>query len=49
MGYTFSGDQTPGDTNGEGINAFGARWYAVSPSGNQIVGQPSSSNGGGIY
>jgi predicted lipoprotein with Yx(FWY)xxD motif len=45
--YTFSGDQSPGDTNGEGINAFGGRWYAVSPSGNQIVGQPSSSSSGG--
>jgi len=45
--YTYSGDQNPGDTNGEGINAFGGRWYAVSPAGNQVVGQPSSSSSSG--
>ena len=28
--YTYSGDQEPGDTNGQGI---GDNWYAVSPAG----------------
>ena len=41
--YLFSGDQNPGDTNGEGVVAFGASWYAVSPAGTQITGQASSS------
>jgi predicted lipoprotein with Yx(FWY)xxD motif len=36
--YRFSGDQKPGDTNGEGVNAFGGLWYALSSAGNQIVG-----------
>jgi predicted lipoprotein with Yx(FWY)xxD motif len=45
--YTFTGDQSPGDTSGQGVNAFGARWYAVSPAGNQVTGTASSSGGGG--
>src|SRR4051794_7467954 len=45
--YTFTGDQSPGDTSGQGANAFGARWYAVSPAGNQVSGKPSSSSSGG--
>ena len=36
--YLFSDDQRPGDTNGEGLTAFGGRWYAVSPAGNQVSG-----------
>ena len=46
--YLFSGDQNPGDTNGEGIVAFGASWYAVSPAGDQITGpapNPGVGNG----
>jgi predicted lipoprotein with Yx(FWY)xxD motif len=45
--YTFTGDQNPGDTNGQGVNAFGALWYVVSPAGNQVTGKASSSNSGG--
>ena len=41
--YLFSGDQNPGDTNGEGLVAYGASWYALSPAGSQITGQASSS------
>jgi predicted lipoprotein with Yx(FWY)xxD motif len=44
--YLFSGDQNPGDTNGEGVVAFGASWYAVSPAGTQITGQATSSGVG---
>jgi predicted lipoprotein with Yx(FWY)xxD motif len=46
--YLFKGDTNPGDTNGQGLNAFGGSWYAVSPAGDQ-VSQPSSSGGGGGY
>ncbi len=42
--YLFSGDQKPGETKGEGVNAFGGLWYALSSAGNQIVG--SSPNPG---
>jgi predicted lipoprotein with Yx(FWY)xxD motif len=45
--YTFTGDKSPGDTSGQGVNAFGARWYAVSPAGNQVTAKASSSSSGG--
>ena len=41
--YLFSGDQKPGDTNGEGVNAFGGLWYALSSAGGQIVGSAPNS------
>jgi predicted lipoprotein with Yx(FWY)xxD motif len=34
--YYFAGDTKVGDTNGEGVNAFGAGWDVVSPAGNKI-------------
>jgi predicted lipoprotein with Yx(FWY)xxD motif len=40
--YPFSGDQKPGDTKGQGVNAFGGLWYALSSAGNQIVGSASN-------
>lgn len=36
--YTYGGDSGPGQRNGEGDDAFGALWYAVSPAGRQVVG-----------
>lgn len=33
--YHFSGDQAPGDTNGQGISDV---WYVVSPNGTPIMG-----------
>jgi predicted lipoprotein with Yx(FWY)xxD motif len=36
--YTYAGDAKAGDTNGQGVSAFGARWYAVSPSGKRVGG-----------
>jgi predicted lipoprotein with Yx(FWY)xxD motif len=36
--YTFEGDQSAGDTTGQGSTAFGAPWYVVSPAGSQITG-----------
>jgi len=45
--YLYAGDQKPGDTNGHGITAFGAAWYALSAQGNRLSGKPSSSSGGG--
>jgi len=34
--YYYSGDTKAGDTNGEGLKAFGAGWDVVSPAGNKI-------------
>ena len=36
--YLYEGDQKPGDTNGQGVAAFGATWYALTPAGNQVSG-----------
>jgi len=35
--YYFAGDSRSGQTNGEGSNGFGAPWYLVAPSGEQIT------------
>jgi predicted lipoprotein with Yx(FWY)xxD motif len=34
--YLFIKDTKPGQTTGQGVMAFGAAWFAVSPAGNQI-------------
>ena len=44
--YRFAGDQSPGDTAGQGLTAFGGGWFALSPAGNQVSGQGSNSSGG---
>jgi predicted lipoprotein with Yx(FWY)xxD motif len=46
--YTFSGDKKPGATSGQGVNAFGGLWYALSPAGNQVTKAASSGSGGGV-
>ncbi|MDH6114376.1 putative lipoprotein with Yx(FWY)xxD motif [Kitasatospora sp. MAP12-15] len=53
--YTFVDDSKAGDVNGQGVTAFGGKWYVVSPSGNAITSPPSaaattpSSTSGGGY
>ena len=44
--YLYSGDHNPGDANGEGVVAFGASWFAVSPSGSQVSGSSSNTGSG---
>ena len=34
--YTFAGDSAPGETSGQGSDAFGAEWYALSAAGTPI-------------
>jgi predicted lipoprotein with Yx(FWY)xxD motif len=46
--YGFSGDKNPGDTNGQGVTAFGGAWYAVSPAGDMVTGA-GSGTGGSAY
>jgi predicted lipoprotein with Yx(FWY)xxD motif len=48
--YTFVKDKRKGQTNGEGLSAFGAKWYAVSPAGARVlrhatVAPPPPANG----
>jgi predicted lipoprotein with Yx(FWY)xxD motif len=50
--YYFVGDHNPGQTSGQALNEFGARWYVLSPSGAGVTSAPSgstssSSTGGG--
>ncbi len=47
--YYFAGDSAAGQTNGQGVDGFGALWWLVAPSGQKITttasSAPSSSNG----
>jgi predicted lipoprotein with Yx(FWY)xxD motif len=48
--YTYTGDSSPGDVTGNGLDLYGAKWYAVQPNGsNAPAGNTSngaSSTGG---
>jgi predicted lipoprotein with Yx(FWY)xxD motif len=43
--YYFAGDQSAGQMNGQGVNEFGAKWWAVAPSGTQVTAAAKSSGG----
>ena len=45
--YTFVGDKSAGQATGEGLNNFGAAWYAVAASGQKV--EQSKPSGGGGY
>jgi predicted lipoprotein with Yx(FWY)xxD motif len=47
--YLYVGDQSAGDTNGQGVDAFGARWYALSPQGDTVTAMGSGSGRGYSY
>jgi len=34
--YTYAGDSTAGQANGQGLTQFGAGWYVLSPKGAKI-------------
>jgi predicted lipoprotein with Yx(FWY)xxD motif len=34
--YTFAGDKRAGQTSGEGLDNFGAEWYAVAATGHKV-------------
>jgi predicted lipoprotein with Yx(FWY)xxD motif len=36
--YYYVGDQGAGETNGQGLNQFGALWYVLAPNGNAVTG-----------
>ncbi|MDQ1520153.1 MAG: hypothetical protein QOI55_1226, partial [Actinomycetota bacterium] len=44
--YLFARDQKAGDTNGQGVNAFGGSWFALTPAGSQASGSGSGSGSG---
>jgi predicted lipoprotein with Yx(FWY)xxD motif len=44
--YLYSADQKPGDTNGQGLNVFGGRWFALSAAGDMVSAKGSGSGSG---
>jgi predicted lipoprotein with Yx(FWY)xxD motif len=44
--YRFAGDHKAGDTNGQGVNAFGGSWHALTAAGNAVTATAAS---GGSY
>ena len=51
--YTFVKDKSKGQTKGEGVSAFGSKWYAVSPAGAKVTPKPAGNgipqNNGGDH
>lgn len=39
--YTWTGDSSPGQATGQGINSLGGLWYVLSPSGAEITKKPT--------
>ncbi|WP_331753127.1 hypothetical protein OG440_39385 (plasmid) [Streptomyces sp. NBC_00637] len=36
--YYYAGDTKPGDTNGEELSQFGAKWYVLNAAGDKVEG-----------
>ena len=47
--YTFSGDTAAGQTNGDGVTAFGAEWHIARPASAPSPTPTASGGGGGGY
>jgi predicted lipoprotein with Yx(FWY)xxD motif len=49
--YFFANDKKAGETGGEGIKAFGAKWWVLSPAGVKIApgSTTTTTTGGGGY
>jgi predicted lipoprotein with Yx(FWY)xxD motif len=48
--YLFAGDQSAGETNGQGLTEFGGSWFALSTAGEPVTTKPSTTtnSGGGV-
>ncbi|MER6164405.1 COG4315 family predicted lipoprotein [Streptomyces violaceorubidus] len=44
--YRFADDQKAGDTHGQDVDAFGAKWFVVDPEGKKITTKPQNNDGG---
>jgi predicted lipoprotein with Yx(FWY)xxD motif len=44
--YYFVGDRKAGQTSGQGLDQFGAKWYVLDSGGAAVTSAPSSSKGG---
>ena len=47
--YTFAGDTSPGQANGNGVNAFGGLWHDAPATGAKAPAGSTSPGGGGGY
>jgi len=47
--YTFAGDTSPGQANGNGLNAAGGVWHEITTSGTAAAGGSSPGPGSGGY
>ncbi len=45
--YYFVGDTKAGQTKGQGLDQFGAKWYVLDPAGDAVTSAPAASTGGG--
>jgi Secreted repeat of unknown function len=48
--YYFQGDSGAGQQNGQGVDAFGAKWFVVNPAGGAVSSgatATTAANGGG--
>ena len=43
--YLYAGDTNPGDTTGNGLELYGAEWYAITPDGSNAEGSGDSGSG----
>jgi predicted lipoprotein with Yx(FWY)xxD motif len=49
--YTYSGDTSPGMTAGQGVSAYGALWWLVTPTGHALTSasSPTATSSGHKY
>jgi hypothetical protein len=45
--YLFAGDSAPGQANGNGVNGFGAPWYAMKIGASTTANTGTSTSGSG--
>ena len=43
--YYYAGDKSAGDINGQGMDAFGAEWFVLSPKGSKVEGEGAADSG----
>jgi predicted lipoprotein with Yx(FWY)xxD motif len=45
--YYYQGDSGAGQQNGQGVDAFGAKWYAVTPAGGAVSATATATTASG--
>ena len=47
--YYFTGDEKAGQTHGQALTEFGAKWYVLNSAGSAVVKAPAASTSGNNY